>query len=62
MLYEVITSETAGGGGFGMNRQQGNSRQNTQGRTGEGRQNTEGSFIANMNRTGGTTDRSYNFV
>ncbi len=55
-------SETGGGGfgrggGFGMNRQQGNSRQNAQGRTGEGRQNTEGSFIANMNRTGGTTDR-----
>ena len=48
------------GGGFGQSRPQNSNnsaRQGTRTGTREGAQNQEGSFIAGMNRTGGTTDR-----
>jgi beta-glucosidase len=56
-------SETGGSdsfGGFGQNRRQGSAdstRQGARGGARGGTQNTEGAFIANMNSSGGTTDR-----
>ncbi len=56
-------SETGGNssfGGFGQNRRQGSADSTRQGARGGVRgaaQNTEGAFIANMNSSGGTTDR-----
>ncbi len=56
-------SETGGMGsfgGFGQNRSQGladSTRQGPRGGARGGTQNTEGAFIANMNSSGGTTDR-----